>query len=35
MKFVDDIAKKFNDLMETRRPYMDAELKKIQGWLAA
>lgn len=35
MVFVEQIAKKFNELMEGRRPYMDGELRKIQAWLNA
>ena len=35
MAFVGDLAKQFNDLMSKQRPYMDAELRKIQGWLNA
>lgn len=35
MKYVDEIAKNFNDLMTERRTHMDAELQKIRGWLNA
>jgi hypothetical protein len=35
MKFVGEIADVFNDLMSTKRAYMEAELRKIQGWLNA
>ena len=32
MRFVEQIAKKFNLLMLNRRPYMDGELRKIAAW---
>jgi hypothetical protein len=35
MKYVADIAKDFNLLMEKNRSYMDGELQKIRGWLGA
>lgn len=35
MEYVAAIAKKFNGLMETQRPYMEGELQKIRGWLNA
>lgn len=35
MKFVADIAKKFNARMTDNKPYMEAEIKKILGWLNA
>jgi hypothetical protein len=38
MKYVDDIAKDFNDLMDPKngeKPYMEAELQKIRGWINA
>lgn len=35
MSFVQEIAKDFNLLMETRREYMDEELRKIEGWMSA
>lgn len=35
MKYVADIAAKFNKLMTTKRTYMEAELRKIRGWLNA
>lgn len=35
MAFVEQIAKKFNHLMGTRRLYMDGELRKIGKWLTA
>ena len=35
MGFVEQIAKKFDTLMRTRRPYMEAELKKITRWMNA
>ena len=35
MEFVNKIAKKFNGLMSTDLPYMEGELRKIQGWLNA
>ena len=35
MKFVEEIATKFNGLMVKRRHFMEAELRKIQGWIAA
>ena len=33
MKYVNEIAKKYNDLMATQRGYMEGELQKIRGWL--
>lgn len=35
MEFVAQIAKDFNRLMSKYRPYMEDELRKIQGWLNA
>jgi hypothetical protein len=35
IKFVKKIAEDFNSLMKERRPYMDAELQKIAGWMTA
>lgn len=35
MEFVENIAKQFNHLMQTRRDYMEAELHKIRTWMAA
>lgn len=35
MDFVEQIAKKFNSLMRTRLQYMEAELRKIAGWVSA
>lgn len=35
MEFVESIAKQFNHLMQTRRDYMEAELRKIRTWTAA
>ncbi|MFZ6751593.1 DUF2515 family protein [Undibacterium sp. Ren11W] len=35
MNFVADIARDFNRLMFEKRSYMEAELRKIQGWLNA
>lgn len=35
MTFVGKLANKFNELMATKRPYMDDELRKIRAWLNA
>jgi len=35
IKFLKKIAEDFNSLMKERRPYMDAELQKIAGWMTA
>jgi hypothetical protein len=35
MLFVADIARQFNELMSDDKPYMEAELTKIRGWLHA
>ncbi len=35
MKFVEQIAKKFNFLMSAKRAYMEGELRKIMQWLTA
>ena len=35
MKYVNDIATKYNDLMATQRRYMEGELQKIRGCLNA
>jgi hypothetical protein len=35
MDFVGDIANRFNSLMASQLPYMEGELRKIQGWLNA
>lgn len=35
MKFVGDIATRFNKLMLKKKPYIEGELHKIRGWLGA
>lgn len=35
MGFVAEIARKFNDLMQDKLPYMENEMKKIRGWMNA
>ena len=35
MKYVDEIAARFNELMTEEREYMESELRKIKGWLNA